>query len=250
MISHAGGRVPDRQPPTIDWVEGSESEGSPVPVDQQFTASNPASSPGAVEDEEIAEQAHRLRVMSGNKIQILLSLSLTLALLVGVRPAIVRSSPAPDPAAYLLRPEDVPNGFEQQPQRDREIDEPQLGVTRAFRLYARGAPEVPTEDHASILLGAAVSDSGEHAAADFAETAATWARMGYTLSPLKDAVGEEAIAGSDMLFEGTDHPKQAVLVLFHTGMVNATVQWTDRPGKVTVEHAAAIARLMELRIAG
>ena len=149
-----------------------------------------------------------------------------------------------------LPPEDVPNGFEQQPQRDREIDEPQLGVTRAFRLYARGAPEVPTEDHASILLGAAISDSGEHAAADFAETAATWARMGYTLSPLQDVVGEEAIAGSDVLFDGTDHPKQAVLVLFHTGMVTATVQWTDRPGEVTVEHAAAIARLMELRMAG
>ena len=64
--------------------------------------------------------------MSGQKVQILLSLTLTLALLAGVQPAIVRSGPAPDPAAYLLPPEDVPNGFEQQPQRDREIDEPQL----------------------------------------------------------------------------------------------------------------------------
>jgi hypothetical protein len=174
---------------------------------------------------------------------------LTIALLAGIQPAFVRSDGNTDPARYLLPPEDMPAGFEPQPQRDREVDDPTLGVTRAFRLYTHGLPDVPTEEHASIMLAAAISDAPDHASADFDETVSSWSRMGYALSPVGNAVGEEAVAGSHMLFEGTDHPKQAVLVLFHLGMVNAAVQWTDQPGEVTVDHAVAIARRMELRIA-
>lgn len=186
--------------------------------------------------------------MRGEKVRTRIALGFALVFLAGVPPALVRSADGIDPARYLLPAEDLPDGFEQQPQRDREVDEPRLGVTRAFRLYTRGAPEVPTDEHASILLSAAISDSREHAATDFQETVLSWTRMGYVLSPLGDAVGEETMAGSNTLFGTTDHPKQAVLVLFRMGPVNGAVQWTDRPGEVTVEHAVAMAQLMELRI--
>ena len=151
-----------------------------------------------------------------------------------------------DPAVYLLPLEDLPGGFEHQPQRDRTIVEP--GVVRALRFYTRGAPEVPTEEHASILLAVSISDSADLAAMDFQQTVLTWTHLGYDLSPLENGVGEEAVAGWDLLYAGTDHPKQAALLFFRTGMVNATVQWTDDPDRVTLDHAIAIARLMELRI--
>ncbi len=151
-----------------------------------------------------------------------------------------------DPTTYLLPAGDLPEGFEHQPQNDRTLVE--SGVVRALRFFTRGNPEVPTEEHASILLGAAVIDSVDHAATDFQETIRTWTDLGYQLAPLEDEVGDEAMAGWDTLYPGTDHPKQAAIVLFRRGPVNGTVQWTDDPGEITLAHAVAIARLMELRI--
>jgi hypothetical protein len=120
---------------------------------------------------------------------------------------------------------------------------------RALRFYTRGAPEVPTADHASILMAASVSDSAEDAALDFQQTVLTWTQMGYDLSELRAQVGEEAVFGWDTLYEGTDHPKRAALLLFRLWTVSGTVQWTDDPAEVTLDHALAVARLMELRIA-
>lgn len=87
-----------------------------------------------------------------------------------------------DPSAFLLPPEDLPAGFEHQPERDRTLEE--AAVVRALRFYTRGAPEVPTADHASILMAASVSDSAEDAAMDFQQTVLTWTQMGYELSEL------------------------------------------------------------------
>src|SRR6266508_4075170 len=88
-----------------------------------------------------------------------------IALAAGPRLALARPSQQADPTIYLLSPEDLPEGFEHQPQRDRTLAEP--GVLRALRFFTRGAPEVPTEDHASILLAASVSDSAVYATVDF-----------------------------------------------------------------------------------
>jgi hypothetical protein len=162
------------------------------------------------------------------------------------RPVRAQTVVQSDPSTYLLPPEDLPEGFEHQPQRDRIIADP--GTVRALRFYTRGAPEVPTEEHASILLAASISDSADLAAMDFQQTVLTWTNLGYDLAPLENGVGEESVAGWDLLYAGTDHPKQAALLLFRSGVVNATVQWTDDPDRVTLDHATAIARLMELRI--
>jgi hypothetical protein len=162
------------------------------------------------------------------------------------RPSRAQSTVGVDPAIYLLPPEDLPEGFEHQPHRDRTITEP--GISRALRFYTRGAPEVPTEEHASILLAASISDSADLAAMDFQQTVLTWTSLGYDLEPLENAVGEEAVSGWDLLYVNTEHPKQAALLLFRAGIVNATVQWTDEPDRVTLDHAATVARLMELRI--
>ena len=172
---------------------------------------------------------------------------MALAISAGVHPVLVRSAEQSDPATYLLPAADLPEGFEHQPQNDRILVEP--GVVRAVRFYTRGDPEVPTEEHASILLAAAVSDSGDQAAKDFHETIRTWTALGYELSPLEGEVRDEAAAGWDTLNVGTDHPKQTALLLFRRAAVNATVQWTDNPEEVTLAHAVAIARLMELRMA-
>lgn len=177
-----------------------------------------------------------------------LMLALVVALPPGAPPPLNASAQQADPTTYLLPPEDLPAGFEHQPKRDRVLTEP--GIVRALRFYTRGAPEVPTDEHASILLAASVSDSSEQAATDFHQTVSTWARLGYDLSPFSsDGVGDEAVAGWDVLYEGTDHPKRAALILFRLGRVSAEVQWTDDPAEVTLDHAAAMARLMELRIA-
>jgi hypothetical protein len=165
----------------------------------------------------------------------------------GVTPDASAAVQPADPTLYLLAPEDLPAGFEHQPDKDRFLTQP--GGVRVVRFFARGAPDVPTEDHASILLAASVNDSAQQAATDFHDTVSTWTRLGYDLAPLVvDGIGDEAVAGWEMLYEGTDHPKRAVLILFRLGRVSAEVQWTDDPAEVTLEHAAAIARLMELRI--
>ena len=111
---------------------------------------------------------------------------MALAISAGVHPVLVRSAEQSDPATYLLPAADLPEGFEHQPQNDRILVEP--GVVRAVRFYTRGDPEVPTEEHASILLAAAVSDSGDQAAKDLHETIRTWTALGYELSPLEGEV--------------------------------------------------------------
>jgi hypothetical protein len=152
----------------------------------------------------------------------------------------------PDPLIYLLPAGDLPAGFEHQPEKDRRLDDP--GVVRALRFYTRGAPEVPTADHASILLAVSVGESTERAVHDFQETVRTWMEMGYELSDIGTEVGLEGVFGWDTLYAGTDHPKRAAVLIFRQRMVSATVQWTDDPSEVTFDHALAIARLIELRI--
>ena len=172
--------------------------------------------------------------------------ALFLACAFNVFAAAAQSPGQRDPTVYLLPVEDLPSGFEYQPDRDRTLVE--ADAVRAIRLYTRGNPEVPTDEHASILLAASVSDSVELAAADFQETIHTWTNLGYELSPVQNEVGDEAAAGWDTLFVGTEHPKQAALLLFRRGAVNAVVQWTDDPAEVTLDHAFVIGRQMELRI--
>ena len=175
------------------------------------------------------------------------TLSLLLALPGEARNTFAQSAGRTDPAVYLLPPEDLPEGFEHQLQNDRTLTEP--GIVRAVRFYTRGDPELPTNEHASILLAVSVSDSVQQAAAEFQQTIVTWTQLGYELLPLENEVGDEAVSSWDILYPGTDHPKEAALILFRRADVNATVQWTDDPGEVTLAHALAIARLMELRIA-
>ncbi len=122
------------------------------------------------------------------------------------------------------------------------------GAVRTIRLYTRGNPEMPSDEHASILLAVSLSDSVELAAADFQETIHTWTSLGYELSSVQGEVGDEAASGWDTMFVETEHPKQAALLLFRRGAVNAVVQWTDDPAEVTLDHAFAIGRQMELRI--
>ena len=159
---------------------------------------------------------------------------------------LVQSAQQADPTVYLLDAADLPEGFEHQRQNDRTLVEPTM--VRAVRFFTRGNPELPTDEHASILLAASVSDSVAQAEAEFQQTTATWASLGYQLAPLEGEVGDEAVAGWDALYFGTDHPKQAALLLFRRAAVNATVQWTDDPTEVTLAHAVAIGRLMDLRI--
>jgi len=150
-----------------------------------------------------------------------------------------------DATVYLLSEEDLPSGFEHQPQNDRTVAEP--GSVREVRFFTRGEPEAPTEEHASILVAATVSSSPAEATSEFARTVDTWTNLGYQLVPL-DAVGDEAVTGADMLYGGTDHPKQATLLLFRRAHVNGTVQWTDDPGEVMTADALALARTMQARI--
>ncbi len=161
--------------------------------------------------------------------------------------AVAAQSPGQrDPTVYLLPVEDLPAGFAYQPDRDRTLVEP--GAVRTIRLYTRGNPEMPSDEHASILLAVSLSDSVELAAADFQETIHTWTSLGYELSSVQGEVGDEAASGWDTMFVETEHPKQAALLLFRRGAVNAVVQWTDDPAEVTLDHAFAIGRQMELRI--
>jgi hypothetical protein len=152
-----------------------------------------------------------------------------------------------DPADLLPPPEEIPEEFEHQAQHDRVLAE--AGVVRVFRFYARGAPEVPTDEHASILLVVAQCESPQQARADFEETVASWSRMGYRLASLNGTLGDEAYAGEMMFFEGTDHPKQGLLLQFRLGSGHATVQWTDDPDEPVLEDALAIARLIEVHMA-
>jgi len=151
-----------------------------------------------------------------------------------------------DPADFLPPPEEIPEEFEHQAQHDRVFAE--AGVVRVFRFYTRGAPEVPTDEHASILLVVALCESPQRAGADFQETVASWSWMGYRLASLNGALGDEAYAGEMMFFEGTDHPKQGLLLQFRLGSGHATVQWTDDPDEPVLGDALTIARLIEDRM--
>src|SRR5205807_5769 len=146
---------------------------------------------------------------------------MVLAMSAGAYPVLGISMQRPDPATFLLPAEDLPRGFEHQPQKDRTLEEP--GAVRAIRFYTRGDPEIPTEEHGSILLAATVNDSVEQAEKDFQETIRTWTALGYDLSLLEGEVGDEAAAGWDTLNVGTDHPKQAAILLFRRAEISATV---------------------------
>jgi hypothetical protein len=152
-----------------------------------------------------------------------------------------------DPAVVLPSEEQMPAGFVRQPQYDRELSEP--GVTRVIRFYAREDPDTPTPSHATILMVVSWSDSAEGADAEFRDTAASWARMGYTLTPLPASVGEEALQGQQAFFQDTDNPKEGTLVEFREGLATVTVQWTDTPGAAGLDAPLAIAQLIESRLA-
>jgi hypothetical protein len=163
-------------------------------------------------------------------------------LVVGLQP----TAAEPDPHAFLPPLDELPAGFEHQPKYDRVMTE-EPGTVRAFRFFTRGAPQVATDEHASILLVVSVGESSERAAVEFSDAVTSWTRMGYDLAPLEGAIGDIAVAGWDVFFAGTDHPKEGALLHFRAGAVNATVQWTDDPGAITLEHVLAIARLIETR---
>jgi hypothetical protein len=142
--------------------------------------------------------------------------------------------------------QELPDGFEHQPRYDRTFVE-ESGSVRVLRFFTRGSPEVATDEHASILLAVTIGASTERAAHEFSETVAGWGSKGYDLFAVDGAIGDTAVAGWDLLYASTDHPKEAALLHFRQGAVNATVQWTDDPGDVTLEHVLAIARLIEAR---
>lgn len=190
------------------------------------------------------ERQVQLRGLALDVLTLLLFVAL-MAGLSGARPALGQPVTLPDPATLFPGEADLPAGFEHQPQYDVALDEGP--VLRLYRFYTRGTPEVPTEEHASILIGVAVNETVERAAIDFHDTVASWSRMGYGLSSLNVELGDEAVAGWDGVAAGSEYPKRGALVLARFGAIIAAVQWTDDPSKVTLDEVVTIARLIEER---
>ncbi len=147
--------------------------------------------------------------------------------------------------AYLPTPNAIPEGFEQQRQYDRVLEE--TGITRVIRLYTRDHPEIPTDQHASILLSVAVSDSVEAAMREYQDVLAGLQDKGYGVTSLDGAVGEQALGTQWDLFPGTDHPKTTGLVHYRSGSLNISVQWTDDLDKPVLQWALSAAQALESR---
>ena len=126
---------------------------------------------------------------------------------------------------YQLRPDEVPPEFEHREERDLNMTLP--GVERATRFYTRGDPEVPTEEHASLLVSIAVSEQMAEAQDEFETAPDGWTTRGFTFEPLGLPLGDQAVLGRATFFADSRHPKEAILVLFRAGRINVAVQWTD-----------------------
>lgn len=155
-----------------------------------------------------------------------------------------QSTASVDPAWVLPGDDELPDGFAHQPQYDVMLEEE--SVARAYRFYTRGEPDIPFDDHASILLGVAIADTIEDAAGEFHDGIVSWTRMGYRLASIDVDLGDEAMAGWDGLASG-DYPKRGALVLARFGAVIAAVQWIDDPDEVTIDAVVDVARVIEQR---
>lgn len=160
------------------------------------------------------------------------------------RPALGQSAEPLDLAMVLPSDDELPPGFEHQPQYDIRLEEGP--VARIYRFYTRGDPEVPSDEHASILLAVTIADTIELATREFHDTIASWSRMGYGLSSFDGELGDEAVAGWDGI-AGGDYPKRGALVLARFGAITATVQWVDNPNAVTLDAVVDVAQLIERR---
>jgi hypothetical protein len=149
-----------------------------------------------------------------------------------------------DPSSLLPGDDELPTGFEHQVQYDMALEE--AGVLRIYRFYTRGEPEVPSDDHASILLGVTVTESTDAATKEFHDAIAAWSRMGYGLASFDEELGDESVAGWDGMAAG-EYPKRAALIVTRFGRIIVMAQWTDDPNAVTLDSLVEVARLIEGR---
>jgi hypothetical protein len=111
-------------------------------------------------------------------------------------------------------------------------------------MYARGNPEAPTDEHASLLVSVAVSDSATAAVGEFQDAVAALEAKGADIASV-DTVGQEAVTAEWTLYPDTDHPKTVGSVLFRSGSATVTVQWTDDPDQPVLDRALDVARALE-----
>jgi hypothetical protein len=188
--------------------------------------------------------AVRKRARMGLAYDGLVALVFVSVVALAVLPSQVSGEASNDYSNLLPGDDELPAGFDHQPQYDVTLEEG--GVLRIFRFYTRGEPEVPSDAHASILIGLAVSESTEAATREFHDTIASWSRMGYGLASFDEDLGDESVAGRDGI-AGGEYPKRAVLILTRFGRIMATVQWTDDPDAVTLDSVVEVMRLIEGR---
>jgi hypothetical protein len=151
-------------------------------------------------------------------------------------------------ATYQLRPEEVPAGFEHREDRDVNLSMP--GVERATRFYTRGDPEVPTEEHASLLVAVAVSDQPSDAREEFETAMAGWTTRDFAFESLGRSLGDQAMLGRSTYFRDSLHPKEAILILFRDDRINVAVQWTDDFSQPNADNALWIAEVIGQRLEG
>jgi hypothetical protein len=149
-------------------------------------------------------------------------------------------------AVYQLQPDEVPSGFEHREERDVNMSMP--GVERATRFFTRGDPQVPTEEHASLLVAVAVSNQLGDAHEEFITATEGWTTRDYVFEPLALPLGEEAVLGRTTYFKDSLHPKEAILILFRSGRINAAIQWTDDFDQPNADNALWVAERIEARL--
>lgn len=158
---------------------------------------------------------------------------------------VAAQSPSRQPEDYLPADSALPPGFVHKPERDLRLATPQ-GVA-LLKWYERQNPQVATDDVTGLQMGVSISPSADVAADVATNTIAEWTARGWNFASLERPIGDAAVVGRNVVDPESARPSESIIVYFRVGAVNVTVQWFDFRDLPNVDHAIAVARLIEDR---